>query len=56
MGTPIVASRTSPTTTSVRLAQSWGITLVGYLRGSRMRVYVGAERVLFPDIAPRKSY
>lgn len=48
MGAPIVASRTSPTTTSVRLAQSWGITLVGYLRGSRMRVYAGADRVLFP--------
>lgn len=47
MGVPIVASRTSPTVTSVRLAQAWNMTLVGYIRNSRLRVYAGAERILF---------
>lgn len=47
MGVPIVASRTSPTATSVRLARQWNITLVGYVRAPRLRVYTGAERILF---------
>ncbi|MFN8470611.1 MAG: formate dehydrogenase accessory sulfurtransferase FdhD [Anaerolineae bacterium] len=46
MGVPIVVSRTSPTALSVRLAQSWGVTLVGYARGRRLSVYTGAERVV----------
>lgn len=45
MGTPIVLSRTSPTSLSVALAESWNITLVGYLRQDRMRVYSHANRV-----------
>lgn len=47
MDVPIVVSRTSPTVTSVRLAQAWNITLVGYVRGRRLRVYTNPERVLF---------
>ncbi|MFN8496498.1 MAG: formate dehydrogenase accessory sulfurtransferase FdhD [Anaerolineae bacterium] len=46
MGVPIVVSRTSPTALSVRLAQSWGVTLVGYARGRRLSVYTGVERVV----------
>ncbi len=45
MGVPIVVSRTSPTALSVRLANAWGVTLVGYARGRRLSVYTGAERV-----------
>ncbi|HEU4323955.1 MAG TPA: formate dehydrogenase accessory sulfurtransferase FdhD [Roseiflexaceae bacterium] len=45
MGVPIVVSRTSPTVTSVRLAQSWNITLVGYVRSQRLRVYSCPERI-----------
>ncbi|NLE45837.1 MAG: formate dehydrogenase accessory sulfurtransferase FdhD [Chloroflexi bacterium] len=45
MGAPIVISRTSPTSLSVQLAQAWGITLIGYARGGRFRVYSGALRV-----------
>lgn len=52
MGVPLVASRTSPTATSVRLARQWGITLVGYVRTSRLRVYAGHERL---DFAPRAA-
>ncbi|MCW5880581.1 MAG: formate dehydrogenase accessory sulfurtransferase FdhD [Anaerolineae bacterium] len=45
MGTPIVVSRTSPTALSVRLADAWGITLVGYARGRRLSVYTHPQRL-----------
>lgn len=43
---PIVCSRTSPTSLSVALAAAWQITIVGYLRQSRMRIYTCPERIL----------
>ena len=51
MEAPIVISRTSPTITSIRLAKAWNITLIGYVRGRQMRVYTGAERVVFESAA-----
>jgi FdhD protein len=51
METPIVMSRTSPTMMSIRLAQAWNITLIGYVRGRQMRIYAGAERVVFDSAA-----
>ena len=45
MGTPIVCSRTSPTSLSLALAETWEITVVAYLRGRRMRVYTHPERI-----------
>ncbi len=45
METPILISRTSPTDLAVRLADSWGITLVGYARGKRMNIYTHPERI-----------
>ncbi len=51
MDVPVVVSRTSPTAMSVRLAQQWGITLIGYARAPRFRVYAGAERVIFDQAA-----
>lgn len=44
--TPIVCSRTSPTSLSVALAKEWNITVVAYLRQDRMRIYTHPERVL----------
>ena len=44
--TPIVCSRTSPTSLSVALAEAWNITLVAYLRKDRMRIYSYPERVI----------
>jgi len=44
--TPIVCSRTSPTSLSVALAEAWNLTLVAYLRQDRMRVYTHPERVI----------
>ncbi len=46
LATPIVCSRTSPTSLSVALAEAWHITLVGYLRQDRMRVYTHPDRIL----------
>jgi FdhD protein len=45
MGCPIVASRTSPTSMSVRLAREWNITLCGYVRRGRLNVYSHPERL-----------
>lgn len=49
MGCPIVASRTSPTSLSVRLAEEWNITLCGYLRRQSMNVYTHPERLRGQD-------
>lgn len=46
MGCPIVASRTSPTSMSVRLAREWNITLAGYVRRDSMNVYSHPERLI----------
>ncbi len=51
MGVPLVISRTSPTVTSIRLAREWNITLVGYVRGRRLRVYHGEGRIQFAPFA-----
>ena len=48
MGCPIIASRNSPTSLSVALAEAWNITLVGYVRRDSMRVYAHAERLGAP--------
>lgn len=45
MGCPIIASRNSPTSLSVTLAEKWNITLIGYARGRRMRIYTHPERL-----------
>ncbi len=46
MGVPFLVSRTSPTAQAAELAERWGITLVGYARGTGLRVYSHPERVL----------
>ena len=55
MEVPIVVSRTSPTAMSVRLARQWGMTLIGYARAPRLRVYAGAERVIFDGSAGKSG-
>ena len=47
MGCPIIASRTSPTSAAVDLAKAWQITLVGYARHGKLRVYCHPERLGF---------
>lgn len=45
MRCPVVVSRTSPTSLSVRLAQEWRITLIGYARGNSFNAYTGDWRL-----------
>ena len=47
MGCPLIASRTSPTSLAVEMARSWKITLVGYARHGKLRVYCYPERLGF---------
>lgn len=47
--TPIVCSRTSPTSLSVALAEQWNMTIVAYVRQDRMRVYSHPERLGLTD-------
>lgn len=51
MHVPIVASRTSPTSISVRLAEAWGICVIGYVRQGGMRVYTHPQRLGLPITA-----
>ncbi len=45
IGTPIVASRTAPTSITVELAQAWNICVAGYVRSGGMRVYTHGWRL-----------
>ena len=48
MGASAVISRTSPSSLSIRLANQWGITLIGYARRNRFNVYTHPHRIIFP--------
>jgi FdhD protein len=45
MQLPIIASLSSPTSLAVERAREYKLTLVGYVRGHRMRVYTHPERL-----------
>ena len=55
MGCPLVASRTSPTSLTVELARAWNITLCGYVRRNRMKVYAHPQRLQTPGAQQPKS-
>jgi len=46
LGATIVISRTSPSSLSIEMAERWGITLIGYARRNRFRVYTHPQRII----------
>lgn len=45
-GVPLILSRSAPTLKAVELADEYGLTIVGFARGSRFNVYSHSERIL----------
>jgi FdhD protein len=50
LGAKIVISRTSPSSLSIKMAQKWGITLIGYARRNRYRIYTHPQRIILDAI------
>jgi len=44
-GIPVLVSRAAPTSLAVAIAASAGLTVVGFMRGDRMNVYSGRQRI-----------
>lgn len=45
-GMPMIISRAAPTNQAIKLAKDMGITAAGFVRGSRMNIYSGEERII----------
>jgi FdhD protein len=55
IGASIVISRTSASSLSVKMAEKWNITLVGYARRDQFIVYTHPERILQTEVVFEKT-
>jgi FdhD protein len=46
MGIPVILSHSAPTSRAITLSEDAGITVIGYVRGGKMRVYSHEGRVI----------
>ena len=46
-GLPVVCAVSAPSHLAVDVAHRFGVTLIGFLRGERLNVYAGAERMMW---------
>jgi len=47
VGIPIVASISAPSEKSIKIADKYGLTLIGFVRGNRFNIYTHNERIIF---------